>query len=80
LRQEEITMIKLKVDELLRKKNMNATELMRDGKISYVTALKLSKGKQTAISFEVLNSLCKLFNVGVSEVLEYIPEEPETKR
>jgi DNA-binding Xre family transcriptional regulator len=72
-------MIKLKVGDLLRQKGMNATELMRDGKISYVTALRLSKGKGTAISFEVLDCLCKLFDVGVGEIMEYVPSEPNAK-
>ena len=67
-------MIKLKVPELLAKHNMNATDLMRRGNIAYVTALRLSKGQATAISFEVLEGLCKLFDVGVSDVLEYVPE------
>ncbi len=64
-------MIKVKVPELLAQHNMNATDLMRRGNIAYATALRLSKGHATAISFEVLESLCQLFNVGVSEVLEY---------
>ena len=64
-------MIKVKVPELLAKHNMNATDLMRRGNIAYVTALRLSKGQGTAISFEILESLCKLFDVGVSDVLEY---------
>ena len=54
-------MIILKVDKLLKANNMNATDLMRDGRISYMTALRLSKGGGTAISFEVLESLCRLF-------------------
>jgi len=70
-------MIKVKVPELLVKHNMNATDLMRRGNIAYVTALRLSKGQATAISFEVLESLCKLFDVGVSEVLEYVADSSD---
>jgi DNA-binding Xre family transcriptional regulator len=68
-------MIKVKVPQLLREHGLNATELMRQGRVSYVTALRLSKGEATAISFDVLENLCKLFNVGVAEILEYVPEE-----
>ena len=65
-------MIKIKVPELLEENNLNATDLMRKGNIAYATALRLSKGRGTGISFEVLESLCKLFNVGVEGILEYI--------
>jgi DNA-binding Xre family transcriptional regulator len=67
-------MIKVKVPELLRKKGWNATDLMRKANIAYATALRLSKGEADAITFEVLASLCALFEVGVGEVLEVAPE------
>jgi DNA-binding Xre family transcriptional regulator len=67
--------IKVKVPELLAKSGMNATDMMRKGNISYGTALRLSKGEGEKISFEVLESLCKLFKVKVGDILEYMPEE-----
>jgi putative transcriptional regulator len=68
-------MIKVKVPHLMDKNGMNATDLMRKANIAYVTALRLSKGEAQAISFEVLESLCKLFEVQVKDILEYIPEK-----
>ncbi len=68
-------MIKVKVPELLAKSELNATELMRQGKIAYGTALKLSKGEGDGITYEVLEALCKLFKVKVGDILEYIPED-----
>ena len=68
-------MIKVKVPELMKQKGWNATDLMRKGNIAYATALRLSKGEAEAMSFEVLESLCSLFDVAVSEVLEYIPAQ-----
>ena len=53
---------------------MNATDLMRKANIAYVTALRLSKGDAQAITFEVLEALCKLFDVNVEDILEYIPD------
>lgn len=47
-------MIKVKVPELLAQHNMNPTDLMRRGNITYATAFRLSKGQGTAISFDVL--------------------------
>ena len=67
-------MIKVKVPELLKKNNMNATDLMRKANIAYATAYRLGKGDGSAISFDVLSSLCALFDVEVGEILEYIPD------
>lgn len=67
-------MIKIKVPELMKKKGVNATDLMRYGNIAYGTALRLSKGEGDGITFEVLESLCKLFEVNVKDILEYVPE------
>lgn len=68
-------MIIVKIPQLLKEHGFNATDLMRKGEIAYATALRLSKGEGTAISFDVLESLCKLFNVGVDDILEYVPDE-----
>ena len=68
-------MIKVKVPELLKKHGMNATDLMRKANIAYATAYRLTKGEGSAISFDVLTSLCELFDVGVGDVLEFIPDE-----
>ena len=67
-------MIKVKVPELMKQKGWNATDLMRKGNIAYATALRLSKGQAEAISFEVLESLCRLFEVRVEDVLEFVAE------
>jgi len=66
--------IKVKVPELMKQKGWNATDLMRKGNVAYATALRLSKGEAEAMSFEVLESLCKLFEVRVEDVLEYVTE------
>ncbi|MFT3895289.1 MAG: helix-turn-helix transcriptional regulator [Anaerolineales bacterium] len=68
-------MIKVKVPELLEKSGLNATDLMRKGNIAYGTAQRLSKGIGNGITFDVLESLCKLFKVKVQDVIEYIPDE-----
>ena len=64
-------MIKVKVPELLKQRGLNATDLMRKANIAYATAFRLSKGKGTAISFDVLDALCAFFDVPVEEILEY---------
>ena len=67
-------MIKVRVPELLKERGLNAADLMREANLAYGTALKLSKGRGKGISFEVLDSLCKLFDVEVGEILEHIPD------
>jgi DNA-binding Xre family transcriptional regulator len=56
----------------MKAKGYNATDLMRKANIAYGTALRLSKGEAEAISFEVLDSLCELFEVSVQDILEHI--------
>jgi DNA-binding Xre family transcriptional regulator len=68
-------MIKVKVPELLNSKGWNATDLMRKANIAYGTALRLAKGEAEAISFDVLEAICKLFDVSVADVLEYVKED-----
>ena len=48
---------------------------MRKGNIAYGTALRLSKGEGSWISFDVLENLCRLFDVEIDEILEYVPEK-----
>ena len=67
-------MIKVKVPELLKERGLNATDLMRKANIAYATAYRLSKGQGTAISFDVLDSLCKFFEVSIDKILEYLPD------
>jgi putative transcriptional regulator len=68
-------MIKLKVPELMDKNGLSITDLMRQANIAYTTAHRISKGKADSISFEVLNSLCEVFDVQVKDILEYIPDQ-----
>jgi len=68
-------MIKVKVPELMQKKDWNVSDLMRKANVAYKTAHRLSKGEGDSISFEVLNSLCKIFDVQVKDVLEYVPDK-----
>ena len=68
-------MIKLKVPELMNKRGLSITDLMRQANIAYTTAHRISKGKADSISFEVLNSLCEAFDVQVKDILEYIPDK-----
>lgn len=67
-------MIKVKVGQLLKERGKNATDLMRDARIAYTTALRLSKGEGDGMSFAVLDRLCAFFNVRVEDIIEYVPD------
>ncbi|MGB8984464.1 MAG: helix-turn-helix transcriptional regulator [Anaerolineales bacterium] len=67
-------MIKLKVPELLEKKGWNISDLMRKANIGYTTAYRLSKREVGYVTFDVLNSLCEVFDAKIEDVLEYIPD------
>jgi DNA-binding Xre family transcriptional regulator len=54
---------------------VNTADLMRKADIAYATAYRLSKGQRTAISFDVLSSLCDFFEAPVEEILEYEAEK-----
>jgi putative transcriptional regulator len=66
--------IKVKVGQLLKERGKNATDLMRDARIAYTTALRLSKGEGNGMSFDVLDRLCAFFNVPVEDIIQYIPD------
>jgi putative transcriptional regulator len=68
-------MIKVNVLELMNAKGWNITDLMRKANIAYSTAHHLVKGSPNAISFEVLSSLCEVFEVDVKDILEYVPDK-----
>ena len=73
-------MIKVKVPELMKQEGLNATDLMRKASIAYPTALRLSKGEANAITFDVLEALCELFDVRVQDVLVYIPDSKKRSK
>jgi putative transcriptional regulator len=68
-------MIKVKVPELLKRKKWTVSDLMRKANIAYTTAHRLSKGRGDSISFDVLNTLCRIFEVRVEDILEYVPDK-----
>lgn len=68
-------MIKIKVRELMNENGWNVSDLTRKANVAYTTAHRLATGSGDSISFEVLNSLCEIFDVEVEDILEYIPEK-----
>ncbi len=68
-------MIKVKVPELMSKKGWTVSDLMRKANVAYPTARRLSRGEGDSISFQVLSSLCEIFDAKVQDILEYVPDK-----
>jgi putative transcriptional regulator len=68
-------MIKVKVAELMNAKGWTVSDLMRQAGVAYTTAHRFTKGDPDSISFDVLNSLCEVFDVEVKDILEYVPDK-----
>jgi putative transcriptional regulator len=74
---EEVPMgtVQSRVSEILGRRRMSITDLMRIADISYGTAWALYHGKQKSISFEVLAKLCENLEVEIGDLFVYIPDE-----
>jgi DNA-binding Xre family transcriptional regulator len=68
-------MIKFKVPELMSARGWSVSDLMRNANVTYKTAHRLSRGRADSISFDVLSSLCDIFEVEVKDILEYAPDK-----
>jgi len=66
--------IRMKVPELLKAQGKTASDLMYGARLAPATAYRLADGRADGMSFSVLVNLCAYFGVGVSEILEYVPE------
>ena len=71
--------VRILVPQLLRERNIQTFDLVRQAGIAPGTAYRLADEVQckkiTAMSFDVLVALCKYFNVGVNEILEVKTDE-----
>lgn len=66
--------IRVKVPDLLEKRNLSTPDLMFGARLAAATAYRLADGEAERISFDVLSRLCAFFEVGVDEILEYVPD------
>jgi putative transcriptional regulator len=54
---------------------MNITELSRRTGLAYLTCHRMYSDKTLRVDFDTLDALCRVLNVGVSDILEYQPTE-----
>ncbi len=72
-------MIRIKLSELLGKHKMNQKTLSYLTNIRPATISKMYYEETKRIDIKQLDSLCRVFNCEISELLEYIPSKEDNK-
>ena len=68
-------MIVNKLPMLLAERRMKVIDVARQIDISKTTLYKIYNEQSSRIDFDTLDKLCKLFNVQVIDILEYVPDD-----
>ncbi|MCC7507301.1 MAG: helix-turn-helix transcriptional regulator [Saprospiraceae bacterium] len=67
------------LDVMMARRKMSLTELAGRVDITLANLSILKTGKAKAIRFSTLESLCKALDCQPADILEYVPEAPETR-
>lgn len=70
--------IVVNVDVMLAKRKMSSGELAEKVGISAANLSILKTGKAKAVRFTTLNALCKALACQPADLLEYVPDDPDT--
>ena len=65
--------IKIKLDEIMKSKNISTYQLNTKSNIRFQTIQSLRENTSSRIDFEVLAKLCYSLGCKVSDIIEYIP-------
>lgn len=71
----EYGMIKVKLDEIMKKKGISTYDLNSKSNIRYQTLQVLQDNSASRIDFEVLAKLCYSLNCKVEDIIEYVPNK-----
>lgn len=63
-------MVKVKVMDILESKERNLNWLSKKCDIGYNTIYNFAMGKTNAVSYNVLESVCNILEVDISDILE----------
>ncbi len=74
-----VSMIRIKLSELLGKHKMNQKTLSRLTNIRPATISKMYYEETKRIDINQLDSLCRVFDCEISELLEYVPNKKDSK-
>lgn len=67
-------MIVIKLDDLIWQHRTTAGKISKETGLGSATISKLRNSKNSNISLNTVNKLCKYFNCKVSDIFEYIPD------
>lgn len=68
-------MVRIKLSELLGKHKMNQKALSLATNIRPATISKMYYEETKRIEIEQINSICKVFDCSISDLLEYVPDK-----
>lgn len=67
-------MIKCRLSRLLGDRRMSVLELKRRTELSYVTLTNLYHEKNTGVTFDTIDKICKGLECNISDLFEYVEE------
>ncbi len=70
-------MIISKFPKLLFDRKLKVADVARATTLSKTTLHKLYNEDSTRIDFDTLDQLCKFLNIGVGDLLQYVPQDVE---
>lgn len=73
LQEIEYGTIKIKLDEIMKSKNISTYQLNTKSNVRFQTIQALRENTSSRIDFEVLAKLCYSLGCKVSDIIEYIP-------
>ena len=72
----EIVMIRCHLSRLMGERKIKIADLSRETGINRGTATRLYYETAERVEMNVISSLCNYFNCTVSDLLEYVPDQP----
>ena len=71
-------MIVLRLDRVLADRKMRSKELAERIGLTEVNLSRIKCGKISAVRFSTLDAICRELGCQPGDILEYVPDEPET--
>ena len=71
-------MIVLRLDRVLVDRKMRSKELAERIGLTEVNLSRIKCGKISAVRFSTLDAICRELGCQPGDILEYVPDEPET--
>ena len=71
-------MIVLRLDRVLADRKMRSKELAERIGLTEVNLSRIKTGRISAVRFSTLDAICRELGCQPGDILEYVPDEPET--